>query len=156
MIRSFGGTLSCARRASARRFNNFVTSVCATRCDFIRNRPEFSHGGIIECWPFQKIADFASTRCSQVNRSRKSAPRPASIGKCAKAKILPITRRFGQNSICEARLSSAAKVTDHLGWRMSFLPAVDRALERNHARESRLRNVATNRRTISRDFARAI
>lgn len=102
-IPNSGGARSCARTASERPFKNSAMSACATRSGCIRNRREFSPGGIIECWHFQKTAGCESMPFWRAIRSPKNARRQESIVNCEKAKILPITRQFGQTSTSKSQ-----------------------------------------------------
>ncbi len=65
-------------------------------------------GGIIGCWRFKKIADYASTRSWQANHWPHAAPPPESISKCVKARIRPITPPCGRSSLlCHPERSDA-------------------------------------------------
>src|SRR5262249_42458222 len=54
------------------------------------------------------------------------------------------------------RFQSPAPTAVDLGWRMPLLPALDRALARNHWFRGRLRILSGNRGTLSRNSAGAI
>src|SRR6266567_4415904 len=61
-IQTYGGEQSCALMANGQRFANYARAVSATRYDCITKKAAFLVGGIIECFHFQKIAVYASTR----------------------------------------------------------------------------------------------
>ncbi len=105
-IQSFGAAQSCAPMASGWRFSNSVKSVFGTRCDCTRRNPAFLPGGIIGCFLFRKIAGCGSMLSWRAKDSPKDVRPRESIARCAKVKILPITRRFGQNSNCDCVVSS--------------------------------------------------
>src|SRR5207249_789824 len=79
-------------------FNNKL--VCAIPFAFIMPKAVFSVGGIIGCWRFKRIADYASMRSWRVNLWPNVAPRRGSIAKCVKARIRPITPRCGRSLSC--------------------------------------------------------
>src|SRR5262250_1440922 len=54
------------------------------------------------------------------------------------------------------RFQSPAPTAVDLGWRMPLLPALDRAVARNHWFRGRLRILSGNRETLSRNSAGAI
>src|SRR4029077_17315825 len=97
MIPAFGAAPLCVLRKNAPLLARSNKSVCAIPFASIMPKAVFLVGGIIGCWRFKKIADSASTRFLPANHWPNVAPPPGSIAKCAKAKILPITRRSGQS-----------------------------------------------------------
>src|SRR5262249_27178501 len=96
-IQIFGAGPSWLRKANALRFDNFAKSGCAIRFESITRKANFTAGGIIKGAHLKKIAAFASTRFWPAIHWRKDAAQPESILKCAKARNLPITRRYGRS-----------------------------------------------------------
>ena len=94
-MRGCGAEPLCVRTANAPRSKNYAKSACATHCESITRKANFSVGGTIKCAHLKKIVGCASTQFWRAKDWRQNVLRPGLIAKCARAKNHPTTRRCG-------------------------------------------------------------
>src|SRR5438105_1011162 len=142
-ILRFGAAPLCVRRKNAPLFARSNKSVCAIPFASVMPKVVFLVGGIIGCWRFKKIADSASTRFLPANHWPNVAPPPGSIAKCARAKILPITRRSGQSFLlCHPeRAPRSRRISNYLSARPSPVVILKSQAMRENRREQFQRSV---------------
>jgi exodeoxyribonuclease-3 len=129
-------------------------------------RLHHKEGGLFSWWDYRMLS-FPKNRGLRIDAILASG---ALAKKCSAAGIDREMRKGKEASdhapvwaelICESKAGTtsrfaAAEAAHDLGWRMPFLPALDRALARNHRRRSRVRHVSGSRRPLPGNHARGI